>query len=928
MPGQIAVSAGGSAIYNIPISAPPGVGGIEPKLELAYDSRSGSGPLGMGWSLGGLSAIVRCPRTKSQDGVRGSVNYDDNDRYCLDGKRLMLVSGTYGQADAEYRTELDEFSKIVGYGRAGNGNSWFKVWTKGGRILEYGNTADSKIEAIKAAGTTPAWPLTTVKTWALNKISDANTNYLTVTYDEDTTNGVYRANRIDYTGNATAATAAQSSVRFSYVALTNPITRYWAGALTKQVSVLSEIATYSGASTLVGKTKLTYVNIGASQTPRISAVEACDAAANCLPALSLTYASQNDGLQGTSNGSGAMSALPWPNYSPYAGQQTDTTVEKNGLTWNVRTRGLLDVNGDGLPDFCEIVGAGMYVRLNNGKGFPSGEPMYWSLPGDMSYYANPVNYMEVSQSGQTYAGMRDLNGDGFVDFYQAVGNLLFIYWGTGSSFGSSPSTWYLPPGTQSVHLSSGGVVEYSMVDLNGDGLPDIYVTKQPTPYDLAPPAMAYLNTGSGFAGGVIWLLPPNAGFTQSISTTTNRQGSVFDVQTQGLLDMNGDGLPDFVQTSGYSTEMVVYLNTGSGFEMSYRSWAYPTNYIASTQMTYLNVSAGGRTLAGIGDLNGDGLVDLYQSVSGAGLSVNYGTGNGFSSTAGFWELPAGPAVWGSFYTDGSATLVNMVDMDGDGLPDYYVTTPGTMYSSGVNAVYLNQSRSLGLLVQVSSATGPTSSVSYGKLTDPLIYTADSGANAAVVPRIDLRGASTVVSSLSSDNGVGGSSVSTYSYGGMKSELGTGRGSLGFRWTKSKEVSTGIESYMEFRQDFPYTAIPIKSETRLAGAGNGGVLKRTTTTPGCQIPPTLAACTVAAGNRYFVYAASTLEENWDLNGTAFPTQSVALSYGGNPQYGSVTQSVTTSSDGSSKTTVNEYWPADTTNWILGRLKKATVTSVKP
>ena len=32
--------------------------------------------------------------------------------------------------------------------------------------------------------------------------------------------------------------------------------------------------------------------------------------------------------------------------------------------------------------------------------------------------------------------------------------------------------------------------------------------------------------------------------------------------------------------------------------------------------------------------------------------------------------------------------------------------------------------------------------------------------------------------------------------------------------------------------------------------------------------------------------------------------------------------------STQTTVNEYWPPDTANWILGRLKKATVTSVTP
>jgi hypothetical protein len=33
-------------------------------------------------------------------------------------------------------------------------------------------------------------------------------------------------------------------------------------------------------------------------------------------------------------------------------------------------------------------------------------------------------------------------------------------------------------------------------------------------------------------------------------------------------------------------------------------------------------------------------------------------------------------------------------------------------------------------------------------------------------------------------------------------------------------------------------------------------------------------------------------------------------------------------GGSKVSENEYWPADTANWVLGRLKKATVTSTTP
>lgn len=143
--------------------------------------------------------------------------------------------------------------------------------------------------------------------------------------------------------------------------------------------------------------------------------------------------------------------------------------------------------------------------------------------------------------------------------------------------------------------------------------------------------------------------------------------------------------------------------------------------------------------------------------------------------------------------------------------------------------------------------------------------------------------------------------------------------------KSTEVSSGIESYTEYRQDFPFTGMPVKNETRLGAAL---VLKRSTATPACQIPQTAAACTLAAGNRYFPYVTSSLEESWDLNGSAYPSITSSYVYGQTPQYGDPTQITVSNSDGSSKTSVNEYWPADTSNWILGRLKKATVTSVKP
>ena len=191
-PGSFRVNETGAAEYRIAIQVPPGIAGMEPKLALVYNSQAGNGLLGVGWSLQGLSAVTRCPRTMAQDGFRGRVQYSLNDRYCLDGQRLIAISGSDGANGTEYGTERESFAKVDSNGTAGNGPLWFKVWTKSGQVIEYGNSADSRIEAQGKPS---------VRVWAVNKISDTKGNYLTVSYVEDAANSDFRPDRIEYTAN-------------------------------------------------------------------------------------------------------------------------------------------------------------------------------------------------------------------------------------------------------------------------------------------------------------------------------------------------------------------------------------------------------------------------------------------------------------------------------------------------------------------------------------------------------------------------------------------------------------------------------------------------------------------------------------------------------------------------------------------------------
>src|SRR5262249_18484503 len=153
MHGDFRVSSNGAAIYTIPLAVPPGTAGMAPALSLNYSSQSGNGVVGMGWSLGGLPSISRCPHTLAQEGVHGSLNNDGSDRFCIGGQGLIAINGgSYGSDGTEYRTEIDSFSRVVSHGTGGNGPAWFEVRTKAGQIMEFGRTADSFVPT--ASGST------------------------------------------------------------------------------------------------------------------------------------------------------------------------------------------------------------------------------------------------------------------------------------------------------------------------------------------------------------------------------------------------------------------------------------------------------------------------------------------------------------------------------------------------------------------------------------------------------------------------------------------------------------------------------------------------------------------------------------------------------------------------------------------------------
>src|SRR5215468_11499214 len=75
----------GSGSMSFPIATSPGRSGFGPQLSLSYDSGSGNGPFGFGWSLA-LPSITR----KTDKGLPKYADVDGSDVFILSGAEDLV----------------------------------------------------------------------------------------------------------------------------------------------------------------------------------------------------------------------------------------------------------------------------------------------------------------------------------------------------------------------------------------------------------------------------------------------------------------------------------------------------------------------------------------------------------------------------------------------------------------------------------------------------------------------------------------------------------------------------------------------------------------------------------------------------------------------------------------------------------------------
>ncbi|MBV9992986.1 MAG: VCBS repeat-containing protein, partial [Alphaproteobacteria bacterium] len=595
--GQFGVSPAGAATYAIPIVVPPGTAGLAPALSLNYSSQSGNGILGFGWSLGGLPSIARCPRTAAQDGVHGSVNYDGNDRFCLDGQRLLVVNGgAYGGNGSEYRTEIESFSRVVAHGPQNGPPDWFEVHTKSGQILELGNSADSRIPTLPVAG-----GAVTTRVWAVSRISDTAGNYLTVSYATVAGTGQYFPDRIAYTGNAGAAVAPFNSVTFSYIDRNDATPLYHAGAVTRTTKLLSHIRTYAnpaGSGTAVTDYQLDY-QLGNAPYYQLTGVRRCDGSGNCLapatfgwqeaanwpsrmivdstPDLPTQYDLINwsasdfngdgieDGIGMPAPGSSAVCEpfylgtgdgwIPANMTQSYLGQSPQPACIWQSTFAGATDGHLIDVDGDGLTDvtMSSAAPACFCILRNDGQG------NFVQIGPDNSLSVGDPSHADV-----------DIGGDGRADAwgYSTVTGILSMYAGNGDgTFANGVATHIGGEGDSTERMTAIG-------DVDGDGCADFHLTGTSLNEIVMSPACA----------------PP-------VAAITVPQFSEEYPNTAQWGDFNGDGNRDYFTVANGGGAL--HLSTGTSFLTTVLPSFTPGGPSYATQYF-------------VGDFDGDGKNDVLQ----------------------------------------------------------------------------------------------------------------------------------------------------------------------------------------------------------------------------------------------------------------------------------------------------------------------------
>ena len=664
--GVIDISATGAATYSVPIAVPPGINGAVPQIALVYNSQTGNGIAGYGWNISGMSAITRIPSTRFHDNKVGGVNFDANDRFALDGQRLILKSGTYGGDGAAYQTENYSNIKIISRGvsiyGANYGPMSFEVYYPDGSKAFYGNSIDSRSQ------------LTYALTFTENPLG-ARVNYYYLN-----SNNLQFISQISYGGIGSGTPTNQ--INFVYATSSRKEQSFIGGISFFTDKLLSEINVMGNGSGY-RHYFLNHDVLGELNYQRLTSVteESGDGTKSFSP---ISFGYEN----------------PLPNVINTGA----SNLSLSGVEQRNSKAVTADFTGDGTMDFI------LYPNAKN-KIYCFWDPSLNSPYTQFGAQINtgtfedifPVNWLSYNNKfmpGQGFVLVKYVDNSTIKFVTYSAGITAPVYYQYEKQWDNAPGNGYYSNCTNE-YVDMGAIPrKFISGDFNGDGLTDIIsITKPHQQYydDIDPNC-----PGGGGVDPVDQIGDPGDGGLCCITTSytsssasvqfinLDRRATSNFVTYSGSLsaplgtndqiltaDFNGDGKTDVLHiTSG---KMYVYtLNENNYLQLL---WQKDDSRIT------INLTLP----ALIGDYNGDGKTDImfptstdYNSNRNKLFALFTSTGKDFVKTESYYPFALFPADWNPSTGRLTTSQLLPTDINGDGKTDMIYYQP-TTFNSGTNA---------------------------------------------------------------------------------------------------------------------------------------------------------------------------------------------------------------------------------------------------
>ncbi len=583
--GNIEVNGGGQLQFTLPIALPPGVKSVAPQINLVYTSGSGNGIAGYGWNISGITSISRIGKNIEKDGEVKGVQLDYSDYYSFNGQRLILKSGEYGKDGAEYITEKFSNIKVKSLGSVA-GQQW-----QGPEYWEV--TFEDGSQAWYGATTTGASKARTPVEYNIVKWEDAQGNYITYDYVQDTGSNVARISSIKWGGNEALGKSHFNEIVFNYVTRDLNEGTYADGVQFIQSKLLSSII----------------VNTNGSQFKKYVIDNTFKNGTNYNFVKSITEYNAN-------NEPGNPVTFDYPQL--VAGSVDPDYLQSSDPFDGVKLTG--DFNGDSYIDF--VMSGSIKLGAFNDN--------FSTVTTNKTFNSDALAVSTlIDTDGSVY------NGNGIV---QLEGNKLVGYLFKNNSFQKvyekqvfeNPCSNYSPPDKciLSKKINEG--------DIDGDGISNavIEVSANVTVFypcpenkneeNLNPPPGSCSDTYTIDVGNFIVDLKD---VNLPVSTYTKDSGINYsNTSAEKYMDVDGDGKVESINVSNTAYTVFEFVKTGTN---QYQKKIRFTNNLVETKQNEFPVL--------FGDFNGDGKLDFTIPVTdnAVGKPDNWrfyiGKGNGFDN---------------------------------------------------------------------------------------------------------------------------------------------------------------------------------------------------------------------------------------------------------------------------------------------------------